>query len=164
MNKPSLTPFLRESNLIEGITRDPTADEIDAAEHFVRLVQVGVAGLCSLQAVIAPGKPLREKLGMNVRVGQYVAPRGGPQIRLDLAALLLDASESDDPWEIHIAYEHLHPFMDGNGRTGRLLWVWQMHRLGQDPCGPFSIPFLHRFYYQTLARENNYSRGPKEAA
>jgi len=37
--------------------------------------------------------------------------------------------------------------MDGNGRTGRAIWAWQMQRLGRDP---FALPFLHRFYYQTL--------------
>ena len=45
------------------------------------------------------------------------------------------------------AYEMLHPFMDGNGRSGRALWAWMMLRLGQDP---FALLFLHRFYYQTL--------------
>jgi len=37
--------------------------------------------------------------------------------------------------------------MDGNGRSGRAIWAWQM--LG-DEQDPFAIPFLHRFYYQTL--------------
>lgn len=41
----------------------------------------------------------------------------------------------------------LHPFMDGNGRTGRAVWAWAMQRDGQDP---FALSFLHRFYYQTL--------------
>jgi hypothetical protein len=38
-------------------------------------------------------------------------------------------------------------YMDGNGRTGRAMWAWQMHGLGHDP---FALPFLRRFYYQTL--------------
>ena len=36
-----------------------------------------------------------------------------------------------------------HPFTDGNGRSGRALWLWQMNN-----HAPFG--FLHTFYYQTL--------------
>jgi Fic family protein len=37
--------------------------------------------------------------------------------------------------------------MDGNGRTGRMLWAWHMKHQGRDP---FLRPFLHTWYYQTL--------------
>lgn len=57
--------------------------------------------------------------------------------------------EADPPWEVHIAYEMLHPFTDGNGRSGRMLWAWQMRN--------FPLDFLHTFYYQTL---NALSRTP----
>jgi Fic family protein len=30
----------------------------------------------------------------------------------------------------HIAYEHIHPFLDGNGRSGRLFFLWQSIKLG----------------------------------
>lgn len=152
MNRSSIEAFLRESNHIEGIDREPTIDEIDAADVFLRLQRVRIEDMRALQAVIAPEKPLRDKPGMNVRVGNYRAPEGGPDIPKQLAAILRDSFDNDDPWGNHITFEHLHPFMDGNGRTGRLLWAWQMHRMGQDPLPPFGLAFLHRFYYQTLAR------------
>lgn len=30
----------------------------------------------------------------------------------------------------HISYENIHPFFDGNGRTGRILYNWERLRLG----------------------------------
>ena len=30
----------------------------------------------------------------------------------------------------HIAYERIHPFIDGNGRTGRMFMNWQRLKAG----------------------------------
>jgi Fic family protein len=84
---------------------------------------------------------------MNVRVGDYAAPLGGPAIPERLEQIVEAARTTDDPWRVHVNFEMLHPYLDGNGRTGRALWAWHTLRLGRDP---FDIPFLHRFYYQTL--------------
>lgn len=142
-----LETFVSESNAIEGIHRPPTAEELAAHDTFLNLHGIGLERLCELQAVIAPGKPLRDKPGLNVRVGNHIAPPGGPSIPAVLKIILHNATHGVNPWAIHLEYETLHPFMDGNGRTGRALWAWHMRSLGRDP---FALPFLHRFYYQTL--------------
>ena len=144
----SLEEFVRESNRIESIYREPTLDELQAASRFMSLFEVHATTLGDLQAVFAPGKPLREKPGMNVRVGNYIAPEGGPNILRRLQKICRDANRGADPYATHIAFEKLHPYLDGNGRTGRMLWAWQMRGQGRDP---FALSFLHRFYYQTLA-------------
>lgn len=33
----------------------------------------------------------------------------------------------------HVDFEHIHPFVDGNGRTGRMLMNWQRVRAGLEP-------------------------------
>lgn len=146
---PDVIAFVRESNRIEGIEREPTVSEITATTHFVTR-PLTLDRLTDLLNVYAPGNRLRDNAGLDVRVGSYVAPRGGPEIRQRLVKLLDDIAASVlrdqmlDPFDVHVAYEKLHPFTDGNGRTGRAIWLWMMG--GHAPLG-----FLHTFYYQTLA-------------
>lgn len=54
-------------------------------------------------------------------------------------------SGRDGAYRCHVVYETLHPFTDGNGRSGRAVWLRQMGWIVRAPLG-----FLHHFYYQTL--------------
>lgn len=143
----NIITFLTESNHIEGIYRPPNDAEIDAFSRFLRWSDPTAVDLGDLQAVFAPGMPIRGRVGMDVQVGNYIAPAGGPVIVRRLNSLLRRMRDGSDPWTTHVAFEVLHPYCDGNGRTGRMLWAWHMRALGRDP---FALPFLHRFYYQTL--------------
>jgi hypothetical protein len=139
--------FVAESNRIEGIVSSPTIGEMRAHSDFLGLSEVGVPELECFVADVA-ARPLRRAVGQDVRVGSHYPPPGGPAIEEQLEFLLARANERlDSPYRTHVEYEALHPFMDGNGRSGRVLWAWMMLRDGQDP---FSLSFLHRFYYQAL--------------
>ena len=142
-----LIKFLRESLEIEGMDRDPTTDEIVATMKFLS-GPLTLESVCELQAVYAPGQPLRDWPGMDVRVGRDVPPYGGPAIRTLLHHTLKEVMA---PYQRHIRFEKLHPFMDGNGRVGRTIWLWDMSSYKNPDMDPYRIPFLRAFYYNTLA-------------
>lgn len=142
--------FVAESNRIEGITRPPRKSEIEAHLAFLALPEIRQADLEAFVAVVAPGKPIRDRIGMNVTVGNHRPPGGGRNILQDLYTILTRANRGINPHTVHRDYETLHPFMDGNGRSGRVLWLWQMLRHRADPY-VLRRGFLHTFYYQTLS-------------
>ena len=139
----SLIRFVTESNAIEGINREPFAREINAHLEVLESKTVTVELLKRFVKAVQPGAKLRSRKGMNVRVRGYVAPMGGPGIKTRLTELL--ANPALDAYQRHLAYEQLHPFQDGNGRSGRVLWLHDMGGLKVVELG-----FLHTFYYQTL--------------
>lgn len=133
--------FIRESNKIEGINRDPTNAEIDEYNRFMELEEITVQDMVRFVSVYQPNAELRDRQGLNVQVGGYYPPLGDISIKTRLEDILKDATWQS-PYDIHVRYEKLHPFTDGNGRSGRMLWMWMMKKA---PLG-----FLHTWYYQTL--------------
>ncbi len=150
MKARTLDDFVRESNRIEGIERLKGdlqfAREVVATQMFVNCDYPTVKGLCDFVATVTSlalhPAVLRNKPGMNVRVGDHFPPRGGPEITQALETILRNLDRLT-PFQAHVEYECLHPFTDGNGRSGRVLWLWMQG--GKAPLG-----FLHRWYYQTL--------------
>jgi hypothetical protein len=140
----SLESFVRESNRIENIHRNPTSREIDAHERLLADVILGLGRLETFVSAIQPGAKLRRSPGMDVRVGNHYPPRGSALVESRLLDIL-HLSNLRTPFATHHDYENLHPFMDGNGRSGRALWLRMMGGIERAPLG-----FLHHWYYQSL--------------
>jgi hypothetical protein len=144
----NLRDKVAESLRIEGIHRAPTPAEVEEHVRFVKLPAATIEALEKFVSVYQPGHVLRDQPGRDVRIGNYYPPRGGPEIRPALQALLDRINQHHvlrNPFMLHAEYEMLHPFTDGNGRSGRILWYWMM---GNKPIA--DLGFLHAWYYQTL--------------
>lgn len=151
-----LMDFINESNKIEYIFY-PNEHEYKAYERFLSSPEITIKDLKAFLKIVQPNAVLRSKTGLNVRVGDHYPPPGGPQIKKDLE-LFLNNLPNIHPYKAHCEYESLHPFTDGNGRSGRAIWLWQMYRAGpKERSQVEALGFLHTFYYQALqfSRKDN---------
>jgi Fic family protein len=90
-----------------------------------------------------------------VRVGRYVPPAPA-----DVSGLMFELL---DWWNkrsaelspvlssaiLHYRFEAIHPFADGNGRTGRALALWELYRRGFDTHHIFSVD---EYYWEDRPR------------
>jgi Fic family protein len=92
---------------------------------------------------------------MRVRVGQFVPPP--PEEVSGLMLELLEWWNQDAPELspvlssaiVHHRFETIHPFADGNGRTGRALALWELYRRGFDSHHIFAVD---EFYWEDRPR------------
>lgn len=78
---------------------------------YFRNIMVSVGGHLGLNAGKIP-EAIESWLG-DVATSIKIPGKNGNHIKLD-----------------HITYEKIHPFVDGNGRTGRIIMLWQRIKAG----------------------------------
>ena len=82
---------------------------------------------------------------INVRVGEHFPPNHQDVSPLMFELLTWWNEEAPKLSPIlsssilHYQFENIHPFADGNGRTGRALALWELYRRGFDTHHIFSI-------------------------
>lgn len=133
---------IRESNLIEGYD-SIKADALSRASwlYLSRKNWLKNEHVRHLQEMIVDHqddlKP--EWIGKYRTIPVYIGHKEAPHYsniapQMDeILDILNRRPASVDPQKLHVMFEHIHPFVDGNGRTGRMLMWWHERKLGREP-------------------------------
>jgi len=84
-----------------------------------------------------------------VRVGSHIAPPPKEILKLLQNMMVTFNANSHEPIvkrisQLHLTFEHIHPFVDGNGRIGRVMNNYLLIREG---FVPINIAFVDRKHY-----------------
>lgn len=130
--------YIHHSNLIEGYDSELADKQSLAAWKWLQQFNKLDNGIiCELQKQIVKHqndlKPAWR--GRYRQIPVWVGGREGLKPDLIHAAMddWLHHPKSMTPKEAHIEFEKIHPFADGNGRTGRMLMWWHELKLEQEP-------------------------------
>lgn len=150
LNEYALYDFAKESNDIEGISGfDSNDDMTRALKCLIYKKKLTLENIVRFAFALDPKCVLRAKAGMDVRIGAFIPQRGGEALVRNVEAFLELQNNKEhrrNPFEAYIQFETFHPFMDGNGRTGRAIWLWQML---QEECYN-DLGFLRIYHYQSF--------------
>ncbi len=162
--------------------KDRQHQDVDDIDHYVKAVNYGIERTKTLPISLRSIKEIHEKLMTGARSTQHAYPGefrtsqnwiGGkspadasfvPPAPHDMNKSLDDLEKfihAKDDYPslvkaglIHAQFETIHPFTDGNGRTGRMLIAMYMHHMGL-----LELPVLYlsgyfkkyqKLYYQKL--------------
>ncbi len=146
-NLPMIFKFCTESNRIEGIySRKSDNKMFESFGWFLEIQHLSNQDVVKFALDLSPKCVLRDRPGMNVLIGSHFPIGGGTGVKNAMDCMFSQDIKFMHAFEFHQLFEKLHPFMDGNRRTGRAIWLWMMLKRSSD----VSLGFLHTWYYQSL--------------
>lgn len=147
MNSIDVVDFLGESNNIENVwDGDSLAQAIFAWEYIIGETELTPKAILKTHKILMLHQKLMpDKKGYFRKVPVWVDSREGldweiipvaiKQWCLSVTDLIVNGQNESKIYlerminEQHIKYEKIHPFIDGNGRTGRIFLNWTRVKL-----------------------------------
>ena len=130
----NLSEFLSESNAIESEYSDEAFEDALTAWNYLNSIQQNELDGLSLEVIKAVHLLLLSNLRPDIagKFRKCEVTVGGSEppsfytIPYKLKGLLnFTPKIEEDIKRWHVEFEKIHPFEDGNGRTGRILMNWQ---------------------------------------
>lgn len=142
------TDFLRESNAIEGVRDEESLKQAKIAWDWLmeqkemtsgvvlkthKILMLNQPGLYPNEKgyyrnimVYVGGKPTLNALHVPERINTWCQEMNEIDNKKELSIQIMEGINK----ELHVEYEKIHPFVDGNGRTGRMFMNWWRLRNG----------------------------------
>lgn len=138
---PQELTFLKESNAIEGVYDDDSLKQaVFAWEYLKKERELTPGVVLKTHKILMLNQRLRpDEKGYFRKCQVYVGGREGlewpfiPGFIEAWCAASMTLATIITPVDLHIAYEKIHPFVDGNGRTGRMFLNWTRLKITEEP-------------------------------
>lgn len=147
--------FLRESNHIEQEYSEQAYNDAVLAWNFIMrkdVLTVDIMMRCH-KMLMKNRNTLKESEKGNIRNGDvYIGGRKGMNVSEIAGALwhwgfeTMRKSPPPDWKKLHVVYEKIHPFADGNGRTGRMFMNWTRVKRCGLPILVIKEKEKHKYY------------------
>jgi len=130
--------FLEQSNNIEGVfDKDSLQQAISAWDYIIPRIKITPEIILDTHGILMLNQPIQsEEKGFFRKVGVKIGARYGidwqviPKAIENWCQIANETKTEAEIKEDHIAFEVIHPFIDGNGRLGRILLNWQRIKNG----------------------------------